>query len=351
MLLELNDSLNKNHCKTRDIIDAKEMVKQMLSKVEQKRTDFSTIWHEFELYLANLKTATALIDSIGTVTKWILGKGEELISEQPKIGTDLETSVSLRDAHDGLEMKCCDTYGYYAELNYKIKCFISEKDAITANSMVYKDLLAQKQFMDFLCRSFANRLEKRRIILITCVRFYRYVTTYFERTTQVFDQHIVGNKIIDFELCVGKLKSLRESKNDLEQIVSELEKEGEKLSDLLSMPVKDVLGRDTCHDYSDEISMIRDILVETTNRRRIFFESVELQILTFEQIIHIHSYERDAKLASKWIDDLLDITIKTHSYVGCNIFEIQRQKQNLQKIQETAKVSYTFSLYIQHTKL
>lgn len=353
MLLELNDSLNKNYCKTRDIIDAKEAIKQMLNSMEQKQMDFSAIWCGFEVYLSNLRVISTLIDNIGTVTKWILGKGEENISEQQKIGTDLETSETLRDAHDTLEMKCCDTYGYYAELNYKIKCFINEKDAITANSVVFKDLLAQKQFMDFLCRSFANRLEKRRIILITCVRFYRFVTTYFERTTQIFDQHIVGNKIIDYQMCAVKLRSLRESKNDLERIVGELEKEGEKLSDLLSIPVKDVLGRDTGLDYSDEIAMIRDILSETMNRRRIFFESVELQTLTFEQIIHIHSYERDASMASKWIDDLLIITIKTHSYVGCNIFEIQRQKQNLQKIQETAKVScnlsstiYLFTIWI-----
>ncbi|XP_031619562.1 SEC14 domain and spectrin repeat-containing protein 1-B [Contarinia nasturtii] len=337
LLLELNDSLNKNYCKTRDIIDARESIKRMLNKMEQKQMDFSAIWCEFETYLSNLKVATSLIDNIGTITKWIMGKGEELISEQHKIGADLETSEALRDAHDALEMKCCDTYGYYAELNFKIQMFTSEKDSITANSVTYKDLLAQKQFMDFLCRSFANRLEKRRIILITCVRFYRLVTTYFERTSQVWKQNIVGNKLFDYDMCMKKLKSLRESNNNLERMVDELEKEGEKLSDLLSMPVKDVLGRDTGVDYTDEISVVRDILQETTNRRRIFSESFELQTLTFEQIISIYSYEKDAMMASKWIDDLLAITIKTHSYVGCNIFEIQRQKQNLQNIQQTAR--------------
>lgn len=338
LLLELNDSLNKNYCKTRDIIDARESIKRMLNKMEQKQMDFSSIWCEFETYLSNLKVATVLIDNIGTITKWILSKGEELISEQHKIGADLETSEQLRDAHDALEMKCCDTYGYYAELNYKIQMFTNEKDAITANSVTYKDLLAQKQFMDFLCRSFANRLEKRRSILITCVRFYRLVTTYFERTSQVWKQNIVGNKLFDYEMCTTKLKTLRESHNNLEKMVDELEKEGEKLSDLLSMPVKDVLGRDTGVDYSDEISVVRDILQETANRRRIFSESFELQTLTFEQIISIYSYEKDAMMARKWIDDLLAITIKTHSYVGCNIFEIQRQKQNLQNIQQTARV-------------
>lgn len=289
--------------------------------------------------MANLQALATLAEGIGFVTKWILSTGEELVSEQHKIGIDLESSEKLRDEHDTLEMKCCDTYGFYAELTYKIRKFLKEKDELTAKSMALKDLLAQKQFMDFLCRSFANRLERRRIILITCVRFYRLVTTYFERTSQVFDTHIVGNKINDFAMCIAKLRSLRDSKTDLERIVGELEKEGEKLSDILSMPVKDVLGRDTGLDYSEEISMIRDIMDETMNRRRIFFESVELQSLTFEQIVHIHAYERDAMMASKWIDDLLDVTIKTHSHVGCNIYEIQRQKQNLQKIQETAKVN------------
>lgn len=313
--------------------------------MEQKQIDFSAICCEFETYLTNLKVATTLIDSIGTITKWILNTGEELINVQHKIGTDLESSCELRDSHDALEMKCYDTYGYYAELNYNINCFIDKRDTSTANSVTYKDLLAQNQFMDFLCRSFANRLDKRRIILITCVRFYRFVTSYFERTSLVFDQHIVGNKICDYEKCMAKLESMRESKNELERIVCELEQEGEKLSDLLSIPVKDVLGRDTGIDYSGEISMIKDILAETMNRRRIFYESVNLQTLTFEQIIAIYSYERDALISSKWIDDLLAITIKTHSYVGSNIFEIQRQKQNLQKIQETAKVSYSNILY------
>lgn len=305
---------------------------------------FSNIYSDFETYMANLKTLATLAEGTSYVTKWILSTGEELISEQQKIGVDLESSEALRDAHDTLEMKCCDTYGIYAELTYKIKCFLKQKDGLTAKSVALKDLLAQKQFMDFLCRSFANRVERRRIILITCVRFYRLVTTYFERTSQVFDTHIIGNKVNDFETCITKLRSLRESKIDLERIVGELEKEGEKLSDILSMPVKDVLGRDTGLDYSEEIGIIRDIIDETMNRRNILTESVELQSLTFEQIVHIHAYERDASMASKWIDDLLDVTIKTHSHVGCNIYEIQRQKQNLQKIQETAKVCIKLSL-------
>lgn len=346
MLVELNDSLSKNYCISRDIIDAKEAIKHSLNRLEQKQTELSQAWADFERYLDNLRTLMTLSQSIGFVTKWILSTGEELINEQYRIGNDLESSEMLRDIHDALEMKCCDTYGFYAELNYKIKDFIAERDAMTANSVAFRDLLAQKQFMDFLCRSFANRLERRRIILITCVRFYRFATTYFDRTSQIFDKFIVGNKIEDYETCMSNLGTLRESKSIMARIVAILVKEGEKLSDILSMPVKDVFGRDTGLDYSEDITTIRDILDETINRRLVFVESVDLQILTLEQIAHIHTYEQDAIIAIKWIDDLLDVTIKMHSHVGGNIFEIQRQKVNLQTIQETAQKIFAYGVQL-----
>lgn len=346
LLVELNDSLSKNYCISRDIIDAKEAIKQSLNKLEQKQMELCQTWADFERYLDNLRTLTSLSQSIGFVTKWILKTGEELINEQYRIGNDLESSEMLRDIHDALEMKCCDTYGFYAELNYKIKHFIAERDAMTANSVAFRDLLAQKQFMDFLCRSFANRLERRRIILITCVRFYRFATTYFERTSQIFDKYIIGNKIDDYEMCLSNLGTLRESKSIMARIAAILEKEGEKLSDILSMPVKDVLGRDTGLDYSEDITTIREILEETVNRRLVFVESVDLQILTLEQIAHIHTYEQDACIAIQWIDDLLDVTIKTHSHVGGNLFEIQRQKMNLQTIQETAQKVFTYGVQL-----
>lgn len=124
-----------------------------------------------------------------------------------------------------------------------------------------------------------------------------------------------------------------------------MEKDGEKLSDMLSMPVKDAIGRDIGADYSDDIANIRDILDATIARRNIFIDSVELQKLTLEQITHIYTYEKDASTAIKWIDDLYNVMVKSHSHVGCNIYEIQIQKEELQTFQETAKVtSYHFSI-------
>lgn len=124
-----------------------------------------------------------------------------------------------------------------------------------------------------------------------------------------------------------------------EALEKELVKEGEKLSDMLSMPVKDALGRDLHIDYSDDIVNVKDILDTTIARRNIFIDSVELQKLTLEQVTHIHTYELDARMAIKWMDDLYGVMIKCHSHVGCNVHEIQVQKDELQTFQETGKVS------------
>lgn len=341
-MLELNDSLSKNYCLSRDIMDAKETIKRSLGRLSERQVKLNSVWGGLEKHLDDLKTLSALNYNINTVTKWIQSRGEELISEEFGLGSDLESAQALRDAHDNLEMKCCEIYGLYAEIKYSIGDFAAERDSSVANSSQCRDLLAQKQFMDFLCRSFANRLERRRLLLTTSVRFYRFVTAYFSETSQVFDRLIVGNKIEDFETCITSLSTLRNKKILLGRVISALETEGEKLGDLLSMPVKDVFGRDTGIDYSEDAANIRDILDEAVNRRRIFTESVDLQIMTLEQIAHIHTYERDAAISISWLSDLLDVTVKTHSHVGGDIFEIQRQKQNLQTIQETAQKIHNY---------
>lgn len=110
------------------------------------------------------------------------------------------------------------------------------------------------------------------------------------------------------------------------------------------MPVKDALGCDIGFDYSEDIVNIRDILDASIARRNIFIDSVELQKLTLEQVTYIHSYEEDAKVAIKWMEDLYNVMIKLHSHVGSNMCEIQTQKEELQTFQETAKVCLYFKI-------
>lgn len=78
----------------------------------------------------------------------------------------------------------------------------------------------------------------------------------------------------------------------------ELVKEGEKLSDILSMPVKDALGREVCVNYNEDIVNVKDILDATNARKNIFNDSVELQKLSLKQVALIHMYESDAEQVS-----------------------------------------------------
>lgn len=82
----------------------------------------------------------------------------------------------------------------------------------------------------------------------------------------------------------------------------ELIKEGEKLSDVLSMPIKDALGRDIDVDYSEDIANLRDVLDAAKTRFKIFSDSMDLQKLTLEQITNIHCCEKDAATAVKWVE-------------------------------------------------
>lgn len=154
--------------------------------------------------------------------------------------------------------------------------------------------------------------------------------------------------------------------------------EGEKLSELLSMPIKDALAREIPVDYSEDIVNIRDILDASNARKNIFNDSVELQKLTLKQMALIFAYESDAEQvcsfniinnadrkksfltmerekliersltrqiylqAVRWLSDLFGVVVENHTAIGSHASEIQAQKEEHQTFQDTAKVHTTF---------
>ena len=82
--------------------------------------------------------------------------------------------------------------------------------------------------------------------------------------------------------------------NYIDLLEETLVREGEKLSDLLAMPVKDALGREISVDYEADIVNIREILEMTKARSELFRDSVELQRITLRQASHTYEYEKDA---------------------------------------------------------
>lgn len=328
--------------KSQDVqIDCKR-IQRIVLDLEQKSTDLKSIYLKFEAYIVKLTDLRKIEESISQVTNWIIGTADTELTRKKIIGCDESSCDDLRKDQDTFELECRETYGLYGELNYKIE----KLKEILKESEVLKSVVSQKEFMDFICRSFASRLDRRRNILISAQRFFRLVSDYYDKTSHVFESLImIGNTNNLMETAAKSLQKLKDHESNLSNLEKDIIKEGEKLSDILSIPFKDALGRDLSIDCSTDIANIREILEATIERRNIFIDSLELQKLTLEQIAHINSYENDAKMAMKWMDDLHSVMIKYHSHVGCNIHEIQVQKNDLQTFEETGKVSAFVHLY------
>ncbi|XP_031789486.1 uncharacterized protein LOC100679567 isoform X4 [Nasonia vitripennis] len=317
-----------------DVLDTVQRIHKLIDSIEQKQVEIEKAWIDMERNIDILKEIESLEEGVASVTNWILGPADSMLNSHYQIGFDVASSEELRREHEKLELECRETYGNYAELLHKI-------DSISSDYLS-EDLKSQRDFMDFVCRSFATRLERRRNVLITSQRFFRLVSEYFDKTSEVFDKLIMGSRTCSFSNAGAKLAKLEKSQHKLEGLERELVKEGEKLSDILSMPVKDALCRDVQIDYGEDIINIQDILDATNARKNIFNDSVELQKLTLKQIALVHTYESDAEQAIRWLDDLFDVLVSSHVEIGCNVAEIQTQKQEHQSFQETARGTYEY---------
>lgn len=158
-----------------------------LNEIEKKQTAIRTAWLELLRALREARELCTLAEGVAFVTNWILNQAEQLLSRQRSVGSDVRASETLRAAHDQLELECRDTYGCYAELLYKIEQFAKERPIATC-----QDLLSQRDFMQFVCRSFAERLERRRKVLMTALRFHRLLEQFEE-------QLLIANQAADAE--------------------------------------------------------------------------------------------------------------------------------------------------------
>lgn len=190
-----------------DMLDSIEKIEVLLNAIKTKQSAVELAWKEMEKSFLDTKDLCILEEGVAKVTNWILGTAENVLNSKYKVGYDVASAEMLRREHEELELQCWDTYGTYAELLYKINN-LSKSDVLTVQ---YKDLIFQKDFMDFVCRSFASRLERRRNILITSLRFFRLVSEYFDKTGEVFDKLVMGNKVEDFATAGKKLRELQES--------------------------------------------------------------------------------------------------------------------------------------------
>lgn len=199
-----------------DTLDTIERIDAVVNNIRKKQQQIEGMWTKLERSLNDTKDLSQLEGGVVRVINWILGPAENLLNSKQKVGYDVISAEELRREHENIELECLETYGSYAELLHKINNF-SNYEYLTFQ---HKDLIYQKDFMDFVCKSFAMRLERRRNVLITSLRFFRLVSEYFDKTGEVFDQLIMKGNIADFGLAGQKLKALRENQTYLGEFVS-----------------------------------------------------------------------------------------------------------------------------------
>ncbi|KAL6255449.1 hypothetical protein P5V15_013784 [Pogonomyrmex californicus] len=245
---------------SKDILDTIKGIHKLLDSIELKQMDIENLWTEMERNLDTVRIIEELEQGVSSVTDWILGPADIMLNSCCQVGFDVSSSEELRRQHEKIELQCRETYGRYAELLHKIDSLPKSK--------LPEDLKSQRDFMDFVCRSFASRLERRRNVLITSQRFFRFVSEYFDRTSEVFEQLVMGNRNSNFSQASIKLLTLEKNQTVLD------------------------------------------------------------------------SLERE--LAVKWLNDLFNVLLRNHMEVGCNVKEIQLQKEEHQSFQETAKGTYEY---------
>lgn len=194
-----------------DTLDTLQKLEDIMENLRSKDRQIEQTLKDTEKSFVDAKDLGHLEERVVKVTNWILGPAEKLLNSKQKVGYDVASAEQLRREHDEIELQCWETYGTYAELLHKIDRFSASEDL----SDSLKNLIFQKDFMDFVCRSFACRLERRRNILITSLRFFRLVSEYFDKTGEVFDSLVMGNKIGDFAGAARKLRELQESQANL----------------------------------------------------------------------------------------------------------------------------------------
>lgn len=198
-----------------DTLDTIERIDEVVNNIRKKQQNIEGMWSKLERSLNDTKDLIQLEGGVVRVINWILGHAENLLSSKQNVGYDVTSAEELRREHEDIELECLDTYGSYAELIHKINNIANYEYL----SFQHKDLIHQKDFMDFVCKSFAMRLERRRNLLITSLRFFRLVSEYFDKTGEVFDQLVMKSNITDFSSAGYKLKALRENQTYLGKLI------------------------------------------------------------------------------------------------------------------------------------
>ncbi|ELT90999.1 hypothetical protein CAPTEDRAFT_196990 [Capitella teleta] len=321
---------------TLDQVAAMNHIKKLVEGLEGQLERIQDLWRDRHVQLGDKLQLSEMEQAMRTVVDWILGPAEKLLSSQTDIGTTYETADELRKQHEQLELKCTDSYGTYAELRHK------SVDAIEQQPEKAADIEAQRDYMDTVCRSFAARLQRRRNLIITSVRFHRLVNEINQLLDDFFKWLSIDMECEDIKAVEEMLMALNEKCDELIAVCEQAVNEGQNLLDQLSLPVKNAFGQDVSPDNSKHTEHVEMLLGRLQARRGEAEEFAQVRRLKLQQLQQLKKCEGDAEQAITWILELYSAAVQKMSEGTGDPITEQAIQADLRELQDTAKNTYEY---------
>eukprot|EP00106_Octopus_bimaculoides_P016747 XP_014784189.1 PREDICTED: SEC14 domain and spectrin repeat-containing protein 1-B-like [Octopus bimaculoides] len=321
---------------TLDNLETQKQVKRVIHFLERKMERLLQI-QENETHSAGRKEIISELQiSISTVVDWILGPGEKLLSCNIDIGDTCETAEKFRKTHEELQIKCAETYGNYAELRHKAEKLVEEDPSCS------DDILAQRDYMDTVCRSFASRLERRKILLITSVRFHRFAEDLSSHLDELLEFLCSETKPENSAMAATELNDLNEKCKEIDQLAIQTLNDGQSLLDEMSRPMKNSIGVDITPDYASQIKYINKSVEDLQERKLRCDELADVRRLKMQQILQLFTCEKDADQAVQWILELCEVMVKNHTEMGQSKEDAEKLQDDHKRFESTALETYHY---------
>ncbi|KAK3083009.1 hypothetical protein FSP39_011505 [Pinctada imbricata] len=321
---------------TLDNLEDQKQVKRMIQYLEGRVDKLQQVLEDRDRSLSINLQYEDLQRNIKTVLTWILGPGEKLLASQIDIGDSFQRAEDLRKQHEELEIKCTDTYGTYAELRHKAEELISEEHTAS------EDVRSIRDYMDTVCRSFASRLERRRTLLITSVRFHRLAEEFSKKLEDLLELLYSDNDAEDVKSAEMALQKIIQKCEALDTLAKQTLEDGQSLLDEMSRPVKNAQGKDITPDYDLQVKHVNGHLEDLQERKLRCDELADVKKLKLQQILQLRTCERDADQAIEWIYELCEVMSSTHTSMGNTIEEAENLQKEHKKFESTANGTYEY---------
>ncbi|CAG5126014.1 unnamed protein product, partial [Candidula unifasciata] len=327
---------NQGMIPTLDNLEAQKQVKRVLQYLTNRVDKLQEFLEDRDRSLnANMQYAEWK-RNVKVVVDWVLGPGEKLLASQNDIGDSYEAAEELRKRHEEMEIKCTDTYGQYAELRHTVD------DTVAAGLPIADDMKAERDYMDTVCRSFATRLERRRTLLITSVRFHRFaeeLSACLDELLELFSSDVEADTV---EAVEEAIKTLETKCDNCDRVAEQSLNDGQSLLDEMSRPIKNAFGKDISPDYSNQIKHVNKRLENLQERKMRCDELADVRKLKLQQLLQLRTCERDTDQAINWINELCDVMVTTHTDMGQSSDEVEALHDDHKKFEATALGTYEY---------